>query len=340
MGYACQVAGDETRCIRLDECYTRWPKMALNNKVLSFTQENYDVPPRLMVYDVTADSLWQVFQSNPHYKDYQWYRRQRIMYHNRDGKRLTGILKYPMDCKKGTCYPMVVHVYEKQSRCWDQYVNPSLYNGTGYNPTNLTADGYFVFLPDIEYEIGEPGFSAADCIISGTKAAMENAPVNPQKIGLMGQSFGGYETLFTITRTELFATAVAGAGFSDFTSDYFNLEGKSLRFFQYETSQLRMGKSLFDDFQGYLDNSPMYHAQNVRIPFLLFTGGKDYHVNYTQTMAFHFAMKRLGKPNTMLIYPGEAHAFLNPENQRDLTRKVHQWFGYYLKDGGKQEWMP
>ncbi|MCK9305274.1 MAG: prolyl oligopeptidase family serine peptidase [Bacteroidales bacterium] len=345
MGYAYKNADGRIVYINMDECYIEWPKIALkialNNKTLSFIKENYDIPPRLMVYNVDSDTLFQAFQSNPHYKEYQWHERKRITYHNKNGKELSGILYYPIGYQKDSLYPMVVHVYEKQSQYWHQYINPSFYNAsTGYNPINLTSDGYFVFLPDIEYEIGEPGFSAADCIISGTKAAMENAQVNPAKIGLIGQSFGGYETMFTITQTDLFATAIAGAGVSDFTSDYFNIEGISWRFFQYEDYQLRMGKSLFEDYQGYLDNSPQYHAQNIHIPFLLYTGGKDYHVHYTQTMAFHFAMTRLGKENTMLIYPDEAHAFQYPENKKDLTIKVHQWFGHYLKGGAKQDWMP
>ncbi|MBN1183698.1 MAG: S9 family peptidase [Bacteroidales bacterium] len=340
IGYACKKADGSMVYIMMEPCYTRWPKISLNNKVLGFTVENYDIPPRLMLYDAATDTLIQIFQSNPHYKDYHWHERKRITYHNKNGKKLTGILYYPMDYRQDSLYPMVVHVYEKQSHYWHQYITPTYYNPIGFNPANLTADGYFVFLPDIEYETGEPGFSASDCIISGTKAAMESAPVNPAKIGLMGQSFGGYETMFTITQTRLFATAIAGAGISDFPTDYFNIEGTTSRFYQYEDSQLRMKKSLFEDYQGYLDNSPQYHAQNIRIPFLLYTGGKDYHVHYTQTMAFHFAMKRLGKQNTMLIYPNEGHAFNDLANKKDLTIKVHQWFGHFLKGGEKQSWMP
>lgn len=344
MGYAYKKVNCGIIYINIDECYIRWPKIALkialNNKVISFTKENYNIPPRLFVYDLDSDTLFQAFQSNPHYINYPWYERKNVTYRNKNGKQLTGILYYPMDYQQDSLYPMVVHVYEKQSHYWQQYVNPSFDNPIGFNPANLTADGYFVFLPDIEYEIGEPGFSAADCIISGTKAAMENAPVNPEKIGLIGQSFGGYETMFTITQTDLFATAIAGAGVSNLPSDYLNIEGTQLRFFQYEDSQLRMRRSLYEDYQGYLDNSPQYHAQKINIPVLLYTGGKDYHVNYTQTMAFHFAMTRLGKENTMLIYPDEAHAFNNPVNKKDLTVKVHEWFGHYLKGEPKRDWMP
>lgn len=340
MGYACKKADGGMVHIVLDTCYTRRPVKASNNSIFGFSVENATIPPRIMVYDAFSDTLMQVFQSNPHYKAYRWHEQKMISYRNKDGKKLSGILYYPMDYRQDSLYPMVVHVYEKQSQRRNQYIVPTYNNPIGFNVTNLTADGYFVFLPDIEYETGEPGFSAADCIISGTKAAMESAPVIPAKIGLMGQSFGGYETMFTITQTRLFATAIAGAGISNLPTDYFNIEGMTLRFRQYENDQLRMKKSLFDDYQGYLDNSPQYHAHKIMIPFLVYTGGKDYHVHYTQTMAFHFAMRRLGRQNTMLIYPNEAHAFNDPVNKKDLTIKVHQWFGHYLKGAEKQSWMP
>lgn len=340
MGYAFKKGDSLLINLSMDTGFTRWPKISLRNQAISFTMENYQIPPKLYVYDFEMNCLQEIFQSNPHYKKFQWYRQEKLLYRNMHGKQLTGILKYPMGFNKDSVYPMIVHVYEKQTPYYQQYHLPSLNNPIGFNPTNLTAEGYFVFLPDIEYTIGKPGISAADCIISGTNAALDSAPVAPDKIGLMGQSFGGYQTLFTVTQTELFATAIAGASITDFTSDYFNIEGTIHRFFQYESSQLRMGRSLFEDYQGYLENSPIYFARNIGVPILLFTGGKDYHVHYTQTMAFHFAMKRLNKRCTMLIYPEEAHAFVNMENRMDLTTKVHQWFDHYLKGGEYKDWMP
>lgn len=324
----------------MDECNTIKPRISFNNQVMSFVKETYSSPPSVMVYDVETDSLRTVFQSNKHFKNFHWYRQEKISYRDSNGEELLGILKYPTEYIEDSIYPMIVHVYEKQSTHWNYYTNPSFYNGTGFNSTNLVADGYFVFLPDIVYETAKPGFSAVNCIVSGVMEVLKNKSINSEKIGLIGHSFGGYETMFTITQTDLFATAIAGAGISYFPADYFNISGKTHRFFQYEDSQLRMKETLFNNYQGYLNNSPLYHAKNVNIPFMLYTGAEDFHVNYSQSMIFHSAMKRLGKKSTLLIYPGEGHVFLNPETQKDLTLKIHQWFGHYLKGKEKQKWMP
>mgnify|MGYP005826884273 FL=1 len=108
----------------------------------------------------------------------------------------------------------------------------------------------------------------------------------------------------------------------------------------YEYSQSRMGNSLFEDYQGYLDNSPLYHAKSIQTPLLLWCGMEDYHVNYYQSLSFHLALKRMGKKNTLLMYPEEDHIISSPENQMDLTNRVEQWLDHYLKGKPKLDWMP
>ena len=135
-----------------------------------------------MIYDLSSDRLQTLFQSNPHYKNYKQGRSKKIFYRNKDGVLLSGILRFPTDYKKDSLYPMIVRVYEKQGYKRFQYVNPTMYNGSGFNSKNYVNNGYFVFLPDISYTIGEPGFSAADCIISGTKAALKEASIDPDRI--------------------------------------------------------------------------------------------------------------------------------------------------------------
>lgn len=327
--------------ISFGEQYLRNIKISSNGGTVVYTKERYDEPQKLILYHINSGKLQVLFQSNPHYKKYKSGLNQIIRYRNRDGKELLGILRYPVDYRKDSLYPMVVRVYEKQNQLYNQYKNPGLYNGTGYNLTNLVHKGYFVFLPDIEYKIGEPGFSAADCIVSGTNKALDMVSIDPKRVGLIGHSFGAYETLFTITQSHLFQTAIASAGVADFPREYLYLADTSvLNFNMYEHSQSRMGKSLFEDYQGYLDNSPLYHAKSIQTPLLLWCGLEDYHVNYYQSLSFHLAMKRMGKKNTLLMYPKEDHIISNPENQMDLTIRVEQWLDHYLKGKPKLDWMP
>lgn len=159
--------------------------------------------------------------------------------------------------------------------------------------------------------------------------------------GLIGHSFGGYETSFIVTRTNIFATAIAGAPATDLTSWYLTVGWNTGRpeFWRFESQQWRMGKSLFEDMESYNRNSPILHVKQITTPLLLWTGEVDKQVNTNQSIEFYLALHRLEKQATMLIYPKERHALLKEENQKDLTKRIQNWFDYYLKDMQPQPWM-
>jgi dipeptidyl aminopeptidase/acylaminoacyl peptidase len=211
----------------------------------------------------------------------------------------------------------------------------------GFNIANLTAKGYFVLLPDIEYEMGNPGLSAADCTIAATKEVIRRGLVNSDKIGLTGHSFGGYETNFIITQTDLFAAAVSGAGISDLRSHYLSIGWPlgSAEIWRYESQQLRMNKSLFEDKDGYDRNSPVVHADRVNTPLLLWTGEEDRQIHYYQSIAFYLALQRCNKKEIMLVYPSDRHVIYDRSHQKDLTRRIEEWFDYYLKDKSEAKWI-
>jgi dipeptidyl aminopeptidase/acylaminoacyl peptidase len=236
---------------------------------------------------------------------------------------------------------MIVCIYEKQTAIRHRYSNPTLLNESVPNASLFASQGYFVLYPDIVYTIGSPGFSATDCLIAATTAAMAMAPIDKSKIGLTGHSFGGYETNFIITQTGLFAAAIAGSGLSDFTSGYLSVNwgAKNTNGWRYEFQQMRMGKTLFEDYEGYQRNSPVNFVSNVITPLLTYTGAEDTNVNPYQTMEFYLALRRLKKEHVMVLYPKENHTILGRENQIDLTNKFSEWFGYYLKGEKKPEWL-
>ncbi len=139
----------------------------------------------------------------------------------------------------------------------------------------------------------------------------------------------------------MFAAAVAGAAINDYVSSYLWITWgfEKPNFWHYEFGQLRMGKSLYENYQGYLKNSPIYHADKVNTPLLSWAGEQDAQVHYYQTIEFHLALRRLDKINTMLLYPGEDHVLMNKKHQKDLTERIEQWFDYYLKGSKKPEWF-
>lgn len=315
--------------------------LSADRKAFAFISERYDSPKTLEISSIAGGKeLGVVHRSNAQQDGYAWGRAELIRYSDRNGKELSGVLYYPHGYDSTRKYPMVVHIYQKQSARLHSYVNPLLHNQTGFNPTLLGAAGYFVLLPDVHLETGNVGMSALDGVRAAVQKAVEVAHVDRSRIGLMGASFGGYETCFIISQTDIFRAAVAGSSMTDFISAYFSINGNERRTEdqRYETEQPRMRSTPFENWEGYVANSPLRHAQSIEAPLLLWTGTKDGQVDPTQSMELHLALRKLGKESVMVLYEGENHAMASTANQADLTRRVMEWFGWLLKGGAKPSW--
>lgn len=310
-----------------------------DQKSFIYQKQQFDLPPQLLLAKGTTSSMF--FQSNPQKARYKWGTSKLISYSGPKGDTLQGVLYYPADYDPGKKYPMVVHVYEQQSHNLNKFINPSLENEDAYNPTVLTSEGYFVLCPDIVHEPMNEGPSSAECTVAATREVISRGLVYPDKIALMGHSFGGYETSYIITRTGIFAAAVAGSAITDLTSYYLsvNWENGRATMNYFTNDHFKMVKSPHEIPGVFSRNSPLAGADKITTPLLSFTGKEDYHVNWQQSVEFYMALRRLGKKHIMLLYPKEAHTILDPVNQRDLTTRVLQWFGYYLKNEVPAPWI-
>jgi dipeptidyl aminopeptidase/acylaminoacyl peptidase len=311
-----------------------------NKQVFFYREQKFDLSPRLMCKDFFSAPK-QIFRSNPQQSKYNWGKAELMEYQNSKKKILKGALFYPADYDPKKKYPMIVHIYEKQSQALHKYVNPTSLTEDGFNTTAFTTQGYFIFYPDIVHEKGDPGISAADCVIAATIKTIGSGMINPDKVGLIGHSFGGYETAFIITQTGLFATAVASGAIIDLNSFYLTVGWNTGRpdMWRFEREQWQMGKTPYEDPQAYQRNSPIAWADKINTPVLLWTGKNDRQVDWHQSIEGYLALRRLRKKNIMLLYPEEGHVILNPVNQQDLFKRVQQWFGYYLKDELPPLWI-
>jgi len=339
-GYARWTESNGIQPIAVKEALVTQLQKAAHADTFAYLQQQYDAPPALMIKRAGYQQEL-LFQSNPQHFRFHWSHPKRITYKDSRGNPLTGMLIYPAGFDAAKKYPMVVNIYENQSASYHVYVNPKSQSSTGFNATDYAANGYFVFLPDIVYETGNPGLSAVDCVTAAVKAALTETAIDPSRIGLIGHSFGGYETNFIITRTGLFRAAVSGAGTSDLLSHYLHANAQSTKplFWRFESGQFRMGASPFENPEAYRRNSPTHFASNVQTPLLQWTGDKDPQVEPNQAMEFHLALRRTKKPNILLQYPNEEHTIQKPENQSDLSQKIREWFGYYLKGNPLPDWM-
>nr|WP_082586849.1 prolyl oligopeptidase family serine peptidase [Flavobacterium sp. Root935] len=326
------VTSDKSRLDQLNQ--------SADYTTLIYREEQFDLSPRLVV--INRKGLKKVLiQSNPQQLLFHWGTNKLISYKNKSGKPLKAVLYYPANYDPQKKYPMIVYIYEKLSNKFYSYFKPTLQNGIGFNTTNYTTQGYFVLMPDITYEIGNPGISAVDCVVSAVNEVLNKDLVIPGKIGLIGHSFGGYETSFIITQTNLFATAVAGSAPTDLTSFYLSVGGATGKpdIWRFESQQLRMGNSLFADREGYMRNSPIEHVENISTPLLAWTGDADLAVKPDQSIGFFLGLRRLNKKHIMLVYPKEGHILSDSKNQKDLSVRLNDWFAYFLKNESPASWI-
>ena len=196
-------------------------------------------------------------------------------------------------------------------------------------------------VPDIRFEIGRPGFSATKCLVPGVQKLVDMGVADPDSIGLHGHSWSGYQTAFVITQTDIFAAAVAGAPVSNMTSAYSGIRwGTGLaRQFQYEKSQSRIGGSLWEKPELYIENSPVFFADRIDTPLLIEFGDEDEAVPWYQGIELYLACRRLGKNCIMLQYRGEPHHLKKYPNKLDYSIKMKEFFDHWLKGEPAPAWM-
>jgi len=237
---------------------------------------------------------------------------------------------------------MLIYFYERNSQNINQYIPPSPSRSV-INIPYFISNGYLVFVPDITYTVGYPGQSAFDAVVSGALAMISKGYVNKDKIGIQGQSWGGYQVAYLVTRTNIFAAAGAGAPVANMISAYGGIRwgtGMS-RMFQYEKTQSRIGGTLWEKPLHFIENSPIFYIDKVTTPILITHNDQDDAVPWYQGIEFFTALRRLNKPAWFINYNNDAHNLNDHSwgNRIDLSIRLGQFFDHYLKDKPMPKWM-
>ncbi|MFC5683603.1 S9 family peptidase [Flavobacterium sp. MAHUQ-51] len=298
-----------------------------------FKEQTVSISPKIKFANSNSKAPKMLFQSNPQYVKYEMPQAELISFTNKIKTDLKGILYYPVGYNPNKKYPMIVYIYEKLSVGYHKFLRNNNFDAIGFNPINYNLDGYLVLFPDIEYQIGNAGKSALDCVESAIEVVAKKGIVDLNRLGIVGHSYGGYEVNNIVTQTPRFKAAVSGAGISDLTSFYFyyHLETDKSNMWRIEDQQFRMGKSFFHNKQGYLNNSPIMHSDKITSPLLIWSGKEDINVPKEQSMELYMSLRRQNKKALLLLYPDEPHSLVKYENQLDLKKRTKQWFDYYLK---------
>jgi dipeptidyl aminopeptidase/acylaminoacyl peptidase len=253
--------------------------------------------------------------------------------------RRQAALYLPAGYEKGKRYPALTYIYEKLSQGFHVYPQP---NATRYaNPAVYTSRGYAYLQPDIAYKVNEPGRSAVWCVLPAVKAAIAAGYLDPDRIGLQGHSWGGYQTAFITTQTKIFKTGAAGAPLTDMTSMfgsvYWNTGSTDASIFI--ASQGRFTGSPNDIPEAYDRNSPQVFANNLSIPLMLLHNDRDGAVDFNQGITYYNHLRHLEKEVVLLEYVGENHGLARSANQKDYALRMTEWFDTFLRDQPAPDWL-
>lgn len=308
--------------------------------VYVYTKQTSREFPNYYVANTDFKGGRQLTDADPQQKDFAWTSGVRLInYTSAKGDKLQGALYLPANYEPGKKYPLLVTIYEKRSNLANTYVTPS--ETSTPNRSIYTSRGYAVLDPDIVYKVNDPGMSAVWCVVPAVKAAIATGMIDSSNVGLWGHSWGGYQTAFLVTQTNIFKAAIAGAPLTNmvsmYASVYWNTGSSDASIF--EDSQGRFKGNVADNYESYIRNSPVFHAQNVKTPLIILADDKDGAVDFNQGITYYNTLAQMKKDVILLEYVGENHGLARPINQKDYAMRQKDWFDHYLKGAPAPDWI-
>lgn len=318
------------------------PLKAKEAPVVVYTKESYVLSPDLHAWQfgATSDVESKLSSINPQQQHYNWGTSSLYNWKALDGKNAQGVLYLPEDFDPTKKYPLLLYFYETHTNTLHSYIPPSP-TGSRINISFFVSRGYVVLSPDIHYQIGYPAKSAYNYVVSAAQQLSKQPWIDKTRMGIQGQSWGGIQVAQLVTMTSIFKAAWAGAPVANMTSAYGGIRWESgvNRQFQYEVSQSRIGATLWQRRDLYLENSPLFKVPQIKTPLVIMANDADGAVPWYQGIELFTAMRRLGKQVWMLNYNGEAHNLRERKNQKDISIREQQYFDWLLKGERPPRWI-
>jgi dipeptidyl aminopeptidase/acylaminoacyl peptidase len=246
-----------------------------------------------------------------------------VTYLDADGHPKNAVVFYPADYQKGKTYPTVFEVYED---FFDDNFD--------VRANVLTGHGYVVVHPSVDFETGYPGEAWLKGVTAAANKLIEMGVADSARLGLQGQSYGGYATNLLVTQTNRFKAAVNISGKVDLISFYTDSPRLGVRNVNAaEKTQDRIGATMWEQPQKYVAHSAVLYADRIRTPLLLITGARDSNVPAENTREMYYALRRLGKEVVWVNYMNGGHGggTATAEDFLDMQRRVLEWYDAKLK---------
>ncbi|WP_351124566.1 prolyl oligopeptidase family serine peptidase [Shewanella sp. T24-MNA-CIBAN-0130] len=327
---------------RLTQSKAKLTLLARANKAAAvvFSKQRYDLYPDLYIADITSpQNALQLTELDKQRDAFKWGNAELVHWRDGDGINTDGVLIKPTNYQAGKQYPTLVYFYRFMSDRLHAFPDMKLNHRPNF--AWYADNGYAIFLPDIRFEIGYPGISSVKALTAGVQKLIAMGVADPNAVGIQGHSWGGYQSAYAVTQTNIFKAVVTGAPVSNMTSAYSGIRlGSGLaRQFQYETGQSRIGESLFKAPQKYIENSPIFYVDRIQTPMMIMFGDKDDAVPWEQGIELYLAMRRAGKDVVFLQYEDEPHHLKKYPNKLDYSIKMKQYFDHYLKGAPAPDWL-
>jgi dienelactone hydrolase len=272
-------------------------------------------------------------------KDYNWYSTELLKWRSKDGRTLKGILYKPENFSSAKKYPVIFYFYEKMTDGLNAYLKPEvLVSGCAISIPYYVSNGYLVFCPDISYKNGDPMNSAYEAVVSGAHYLSEFSFVDYDRMGLQGCSWGGIQTNFLITHSDIFAAVCSASGLANWVSGYLGIEKNGdVLYNEFENGQLRVNGTLWDKPHLYIENSAVFNTDKVTTPLLLMHTKSDETCSFSNIVEFFTGLRRLGRKSWMLVYEGNHGVFGSAGT--DFSIRMKQFFDHYLQNKLAPRWM-
>src|SRR5437588_224185 len=314
--------------------FGNFPNFAVSNtkngKFAAAERSNFETPPEIWAGPIDE---WRKLTSNNAAQSPTWGKAENLEWTN-DGFNIQGWLLSPAKVESGKKYPIVVLIHGGPSGA----TTPEWPAGFGMSRAiiaGLSSRGYYVLLPNPRGSYGQgenftranvKDFGGGDLrdTLAGIDAAIAKYPIDAARLGVTGWSYGGFMTMWTVTQTNRFRGAVAGPGIANLQSYYGQnlIDQWMIPFF---------GASVYDDPAVYEKSSPIHYIKKVKTPKLVLVGERDAECPSSQSYEFWHALKTLGVPTQLIVYSGEGHMLVKPENQAARLDQTLAWFDKYLK---------
>ncbi len=317
----------------------RYAGRALEADVLLVTVSRFDTFPDVHTTNSSFAAPAKVSDGAAQQLAFLWGRGELVPFQNADGVALQAALYKPANFDPKKKYPLIVYLYERLSQNVNSFVNPTPSHNINF--ALYTSNGYCVLTPDIVYTTGQPGQSALKCVLPALDAVVKQGFVDEKAVGIQGHSWGGYQIAYMLTKTNRFVAAEAGAPVGNMTSAYSGIRWGSgqVRQIQYELGQSRIGKTLQEAPELYLENSAIFHIKDVHTPVLILSNDNDDAVPWYQGIEYFLALRHYDKPAWLFSYNGEFHGLRRRADQRDYALRLRQFFDHFLTGAPAPAWM-